>query len=89
MVLTAWPKKDLELLRDATIQFLNARAGDTVLDPVGNDRSDYMNILEALRKHVQANDLYWDVRQVPTKMRFEDWENNVNHESWEDKNKRK
>jgi hypothetical protein len=88
MVLTAWPKKDLELLRDATIQFLNARAGDTVLDPIGNDRSDYMNILEALRKHVQANDLYWDIRQVPTKMRFEDWEN-VNRESWEDKNKRK
>jgi hypothetical protein len=47
-----------------------------------------MNILEALRKHVQANDLYWDIRQVPTKMRFEDWEN-VNRESWEDKNKRK
>jgi TRAP-type mannitol/chloroaromatic compound transport system substrate-binding protein len=84
IVLTAWPKKDMELLRDATIQFLNARAIDPALNVV--DREDYVTVLEALRKYVRSNDLYWDVRQVPTRMRFEDWEN-PNGESWEDKRK--
>jgi len=95
IVLTAWPKKDMELLRDATMQFLNERATGLKADgnPTGDgltleDRQDYVTILEALRTYVRKNDLYWDVRQVPTKMRFEDWEN-VNGESWEDKRKRK
>ena len=86
IVLTAWPKKDLELLRDATIQFLNARTNDATLKL--EDRQDYVTILEALGKYVRSNDLYWDVRQVPTRMRFEDWEN-ANGEGWEDKRKRK
>ena len=53
-----------------------------------DDRQDYVTVLEALRKYIRANDLYWDVRQVPTKMRFDDWENAIG-ESWADKSKRK
>jgi hypothetical protein len=86
MVLTSWPKKDLELLRDATIQFLNDRASDQSLRI--EDRSDYMILLEALRKFVNSNDLYWDIRQVPTKLRFEDWKN-TDGASWEQKYKKK
>jgi len=76
----------MELLRDATIQFLNARAKDPALN--SEDRLDYVTILEALRKYVRSNDLYWDVRQVPTRMRFDDWENAAG-ESWGEKQKRK
>jgi TRAP-type mannitol/chloroaromatic compound transport system substrate-binding protein len=86
MVLTPWPKKDLELLREATIQFLNERAFNTSL-PLA-DRDDYMKILEALRKFVKSNDLYWDVRQVPSRMRFEDWEN-PDGARWEDNTKKR
>ena len=86
IVLTAWPKKDMELLRDATIQFLNARSNDPTLK--FEDQLDYVTILEALRKYVRSNNLYWDVRQVPTRMRFDDWENAVG-ESWDEKQKRK
>lgn len=80
MVLAAWPKKDLEILADATITFLNARINDTALDAV--DRMDYAQILEALRRYVRANDAYWDLRQVPTRLRFEDWRSAAG-EPWE------
>jgi hypothetical protein len=73
MVLSGWPKKDQELLREATIQFLNARASDASLS--ATDRSDYMNVLEALRKFVAENDRYLDIRQVTTKDRFDGWAN--------------
>jgi hypothetical protein len=85
MVLSSWPKKDQRLLREATIQFLNERASNTSF-PVA-DRSDYMNVLEALRKYVNENDRYWDVREVPTKDRFEEWKN-TDGAGWEDSNKR-
>jgi TRAP-type mannitol/chloroaromatic compound transport system substrate-binding protein len=79
MVLVEWPKKDQELLREATITFLNARADDITL-PIG-DRSDYVRILEAFRSYVHANDRYWDRRQVPTEERFEDWTSTLG-EAW-------
>ncbi len=73
MVLVQWPKKDQELLRDATIKFLNARENDPTLAP--GDRTDYVRILEAYRKYVLANDLYWDDRGINVKLRFDDWVN--------------
>ena len=75
-----WPKKDQEILRDATIKFLDARADDPTLPAV--DRADYTRILEAYRKYVRANDLYWDERGVNVKMRFDDWANPLG-EGWE------
>ncbi len=72
MVLVDWPKKDQEKLRDATIQFMNERASDASLPQA--DRDDYVTVLEAMRNFVRENDHYWDVRQVPTKLRFEDWQ---------------
>jgi hypothetical protein len=80
MVLVEWPSRDQERLRDATIKFLNARADDATL-PAG-DRADYVRILEAFRTYIQANDRYWDHRQVPTRERFDDWKN-VLGDSWE------
>jgi len=80
MVLVDWPKKDQELLRDATIQFLTKRADDATLS--AGDRADFVRILEAFRKYVRASDLYWDHRQVPTHLRFSDWTNSLG-ECWE------
>ncbi len=81
MVLVDWPKKDQALLRDATIEFLNARANDTSL---GVDQTDFVRILEAYRGYVRSNDVYWDDRGVKVKMRFDDWANPFG-EGWEDK----
>jgi TRAP-type mannitol/chloroaromatic compound transport system substrate-binding protein len=72
MVLSRWPDEDLERLRDATIQVLDARSQDSTLS-VG-DRIDYDRVLEALRLYVRSNDLYWSKRQVETVSRFRDWE---------------
>ncbi len=80
MVLAQWPKHDQELMRDATIKFLNARANDPSLSL--GDRSDYVRILEALRKYVLANDAYWDDRGVNQKMRYDDWTNALG-ETWQ------
>ena len=79
MVLVEWPDRDQERLRDATIRFLNARGDDTTL-PAG-DRTDYVRILEAFRAYVNANDRYWDRRQVPTRERFDDWTSTLG-EAW-------
>jgi len=75
MVLSQWPQRDQVRLRDATIRFLNARADDPALP--ADDRADYVKILESLRQYVQANDTYWDHRQVSTSLRFEDWANRL------------
>lgn len=69
MVLVQWPQSDLALLRDATIQFLNARASDAKLSE--QDRKDYGTILESLRKYVSSNNGYWKVREVPGILRFQ------------------
>ncbi len=71
MVLVQWPEKDLGLLRDAAIQFLNARVSDTKLSE--QDRKDYDMILESLRKYVSSNNGYWKVRDVPNALRFQGW----------------
>ena len=71
LVFTEWPKDALEQLSRATIAFLNDRVNDATLPAL--DRQDLATILEALRKYVRANDFYWDHRQVPTKLRFDDW----------------
>ncbi len=71
LILARWPTRDLMRLRDTTIRFLNARVSDVALP--FNDRSDYALILQALRLYEHANDAYWDQRQVPTSLRFEDW----------------
>lgn len=84
MVLVDWPKKDQALLRDATIEFLNARANDATL---GVDRADFVRILEAYRKYVHSNDVYWDDRGVEVKMRFDDWKNALG-ERWEDEGRK-
>lgn len=83
MVLVQWPEKDLALLRDATIQFLNARASDAKLSE--QDRRDYVTILESLRKYVSNNNGYWKVRDVPNALRFQGWSSPDGKESWDQK----
>jgi hypothetical protein len=80
LVLSRWPERDLARLRDATIHVLNGRVTDPAFSAA--DRTDYARVLEALRLYVRANDHYWDVRQVPTTMRFEDWASRTG-ECWE------
>jgi len=70
IVLVRWPDKDLKLLKDATIQFLNARADDQKLKK--EDREDYKEILKAFREYVSSNSDYWKVRSVPADFRFSD-----------------
>ncbi|MFB3917532.1 MAG: hypothetical protein ACE14M_12435 [Terriglobales bacterium] len=80
MVLVQWPEKDLALLRDATIQFLNARVSDAKLSE--QDRKDYSRILESLRVYVSANNGYWKMREVPSALRFEGWYGPDGKKSW-------
>ncbi|HSN90089.1 MAG TPA: hypothetical protein VLS93_02575, partial [Anaeromyxobacteraceae bacterium] len=75
-----WSEKAQKQLRDATIAFLNARTSNAALN--AGDRADYVRILEAFRKFVAANDLYWDDRQVRPRLRFDDWTNAFG-ECWE------
>ena len=64
LVLVHWPESDLALLKDATIQFLNARASDAKLSE--QDRKDYGKILESLRKYVSSNNGYGRCVKCPT-----------------------
>lgn len=82
IIIAKWPQRDLARMRDATIQYLNARVNDASLSAA--DRQDYATVLEALRTYVQSNDLYWDERDVSTQMRFEGWTNAAG-QSWGDK----
>lgn len=82
MVLVKWPDRDQELLSAATIRFLNARLNDPSLLAV--DRADYATVLEAFRKYVRSNNLYWRDRGVSPKLRFDDWANPAG-ESWDRK----
>lgn len=63
-----WPESHLKFLKDATIQFLNARVSDAKLGE--RDRKNYARILEALRTYVSLNNGYLKVREVPTALRF-------------------
>jgi len=81
LVLVQWPEKDLALLRDATIQFLNGRVSDAKLSE--QDRKDYEKILESLRKYVSGNSGYWKVREVPNTLRFQGWRDPEGKQSWE------
>ena len=81
LVLVQWPEKDLALLRDATIQILNAQTSDEKLSE--QDRKDFTRILESLRKYVAANNGYWKVRDVPTSLRFQGWKDPTGKESWD------
>jgi hypothetical protein len=83
LVLVQWPEKDLTLLRDATIQFLNSRVTDSKLS--GQDRKDYAKILESLRKYVSTNNGYWKVREVPNAIRFQGWSDPDGKQSWDQK----
>jgi len=83
MVLVSWPEKDLKLLRDATIQFLNGRVSDAAIAEA--DRKDFARILEALRSYVASNSGYWKVREVPSGLRFEGWTDPEGKKSWEQK----
>ncbi len=80
MVLSRWSTQDQARLRDATIRVLNGRVTDAAF--AAADRADYARVLEALRLYVRANDHYWDLREVPTTMRFEDWASRTG-ECWE------
>jgi hypothetical protein len=80
MVMTRWSDRDQGRLRDATIKVLNGRVTDPTF--AATDRADYSRVLEALRVYVRANDKYWDLREVPTKTRFEDWANTAG-QCWE------
>ncbi len=71
LILVQWPEKDLALLRDATIQFLNAQASNERLNE--QDRKDFSSILDSLRKYVAENNGYWKVRDVPAGLRFQGW----------------
>jgi len=71
IILVAWPDKDLMLLKEATIQFLNDRVKDETLTK--EDREDYETVLNAFRKYVRANSEYWKIRNVPTSFRFTGW----------------
>jgi hypothetical protein len=79
-VLSRWSAHDQARLRDATIRVLNGRIDDPAFPAA--DRADYARVLEALRLYVRANDHYWDVREVPTTMRFADWASGAG-ECWE------
>jgi hypothetical protein len=81
LVLVQWPQSDLVLLRDATIQFLNARVSDSKLSE--QDRKDYRKILESLRTYVSNNNGYWKVREVPSTLRFQGWYDPDGKESWD------
>jgi TRAP-type mannitol/chloroaromatic compound transport system substrate-binding protein len=81
LVLVQWPERDLALLRDATIQFLNARSSDAKLSE--QDRRDYNSILESLRTYVSNNSGYWKVREVPTALRFQGWHDADGKKSWD------
>jgi TRAP-type mannitol/chloroaromatic compound transport system substrate-binding protein len=81
MVLVQWPQSDLVLLRDATIQFLNARASDAKLSE--QDRKDYGKTLDSLRMYVSANNGYWKVREVPNALRFQGWHDPDGKKSWD------
>jgi TRAP-type mannitol/chloroaromatic compound transport system substrate-binding protein len=81
IVLVKWPDKDLKLLKDATIQFLNDRADDQKLKK--EDREDYKEILNAFREYVSNNNDYWKVRNVPTTFRFTDWVDKEGKKSWD------
>jgi hypothetical protein len=76
-----WPQSDLKLLKDATIQFLNARVSDAKL--AEQDRQNYSRILEALRTYVSLNNGYWKVRDVPTALRFQGWLDPDSKKSWD------
>ena len=82
LVLVQWPEKDLALLRDATIQILNAQTSDEKLSE--KDRKDFTSILESLRKYVAANNGYWKVRDVPTTLRFQGWNDPTGKQSWDE-----
>ncbi len=81
MVLVQWPQDDLARLRDATIQFLDARVSDAKLGEQG--REDYARVLEALRAYVSANNGYWKVRGVPAALRFQGWRDPDGRKSWD------
>ncbi|MGZ6231333.1 MAG: hypothetical protein ACXWMO_11275 [Syntrophales bacterium] len=81
LVLVQWPQSDLTLLRDATIQFLNARVSDATLSE--QDRKDYGRILESLRQYVSSNNGYWKVREVPSALRFQGWYDPDGKKSWD------
>lgn len=81
LVQVQWPQSDLALLRDATIQFLNARASDATLSE--QDRKDYGTVLESLRTYVSGNNGYWKVREVPTALRFQGWYGPDGKKSWD------
>ena len=81
LVQVQWPQSDLALLRDATIQFLNARASDATLSE--QDRKDYGTILESLRTYVSGNNGYWKVREVPGALRFQGWYGPDGKKSWD------
>jgi TRAP-type mannitol/chloroaromatic compound transport system substrate-binding protein len=72
IVLSRWPLRDLGRLRAATIRVLDDRTTSPAFP--ADDRTDYARILEALRRYVHTNDIYWDHRQVDPRMRFDDWE---------------
>lgn len=81
LVLVQWPQSDLALLRDATIQFLNARTSDAAIGE--QERKDYARILEALRTYVGSNNGYWKVREVPNALRFQGWYGPDGKKSWD------
>lgn len=81
LVLAQWPQTDLALLRDATIQFLNARVSDAKLGE--QDRKDYGKVLESLRTYVSSNSGYWRVREVPTALRYQGWYDPEGKKSWD------
>jgi len=83
LVLVQWPETDLALLKDATIRFLNDRTSNAKLSE--QDRKDFTNILESLRKYVSSNNAYWKVREVPNALRFQGWFDPAGKDSWDQK----
>jgi len=83
LILAQWPEKDLTLLRNATIRFLNAHASDKSLSE--QDRKDFGTILESLRAYVSANSAYWKARDVPPALRFQGWKDPDGRKGWEQK----
>jgi len=83
LILGQWPQGDLELLRDATIQFLNGQVSDAKLSE--KDRQDFGTILESLRSYVSSNSGYWKMRDVPPALRFQGWKDPEGKKDWEQK----
>jgi TRAP-type mannitol/chloroaromatic compound transport system substrate-binding protein len=71
IVLTEWRKKDLRLLKQTTLSYLNSIDTDNKYSQL--DRSDYTKVISSLREYVSTNNIYWRIRSVDSKFKYNNW----------------